>query len=145
VEAEASGAELKKGTTMHIELHTPGMKLSRARAQALQQQVQAAFGRLAHRIVRVVLSVSPATAEARPGARRCSVEVHMRDGHVARAEERRRRFGTLLQRAIGSAWRAAARWLLAQQARRPLLRLPARRSARQPALLPAPASEGGHG
>lgn len=126
---------------MHIELHTPGMKLSRARAQALQQQVQAAFRRLAHRVVRVVLSVAPASAGLRPGPRQCSVEVHMGDGHVARVEERRRRFGSLLQRAIGSAWRAAARWLLAQQARRPLLRLP----ARQPALLPSPARKGGHG
>lgn len=113
---------------MIIDLRTRDLKLPRAHAWTWQHQVHLAFQRIAHRVLRIVLEVAP-SPDGRSMARRCSVEVHMADGHVARIEERQRRLGPLLRRAIHRAWEAAARRVV-QPAARPTLRLP--RTPRSP-------------
>lgn len=107
---------------MFIDLRTRGLKLPRAHAATWQHQVRLAFERIAHRVLRVVLEIGR-PADARGAA--CTVEVHMADGHVERIEERQRRLGALLRRAIHRACEAAARRVVVHP--RPVLRLPAPR------------------
>lgn len=114
---------------MFIDLRTRDIPLPRARAGAWQHHVRSVFRRIAHGVKRVVLEVAPG-AGVRGQARLCTVEVHMADGHVERIEERQRRLGPLLRRAIDRAWEAAARRLAV-----PLRAAPPTRPAK-PAALP---------
>ncbi len=121
---------------MEVDLRAPGIKLPRGQAANLARRVRAAFATLAHRIARVDVRMAAQEPAGRPGARQCVVEVHMADGHVERVQERQRRLGAALQRALKRAWQVAARWLAAQVTRRrEVLRLPA---PHRPLPLPAP-------
>jgi hypothetical protein len=69
--------------------------------------VRLAFQPIAHRVSRIVLHVGR-SLESCGSTRQCTVEVHMADGRVERIEERQRRLGPLLRRAIHRAWEIAA-------------------------------------
>jgi hypothetical protein len=102
---------------MKVDVRSRG--LSGAQTRELAATVRTAFRDLAHRIACVVVSVS-LQAEKKHAARNCVVEVHMADGHVELVEERQRRLGAALRRAVQRAWKAAVRSLARQ--------LPARHS-----------------
>jgi hypothetical protein len=121
---------------MEVDLRAPGIKLPRGHITDLARRVRAAFERLAHRIARVIVRMAPDEAARRAGTRQCVIEIHMADGHVERVQERQRRLGAALQRALKRGWQMAARWVAAQLTRRrDVLRLPA---APRPLLLAAP-------
>lgn len=96
---------------MKIDVRAPGMPPSQVHAMAAT--VRAAFRDVAERVVSVVVAVST-QAEKRHAARNCLIEVHMADGHVELVEERQRRVGSALRRAVQRAWSAAVRWLKRQ-------------------------------
>lgn len=84
--------------------------------------VRTAFRDMGQRVARVVVTLS-AEAEKRYATRNCVVEVHMADGHVEYVEERQRRAGSALRRAVHRAWKAAVRWIGQQLPTRPPARL----------------------
>jgi hypothetical protein len=105
---------------MDIQLRTPGLRLPRAYGFDLMRRVRSCFERLRHRVARVVVQVHEG---ARFHDRTCVVEVHMTDGHVERVEERQRKLGPLVQRALHRAWQSVARRVARQVQVRPVLRL----------------------
>lgn len=92
---------------MRIELHTPGVKLHRAQSHMLLASVRQAFAQAARSIARVVVRIRE-DAGARTAPRSCELEVHLLDGRVKRVEERHRRVGALVRRAVQRAWRVVA-------------------------------------
>lgn len=82
-------------------------------AHAVASTVRTTFREFAHRVAAVLVSVST-QAEKRHAARNCVIEVHMADGHVEYVEERQRRLGSALRRAVQRAWKACVRWLKQQ-------------------------------
>lgn len=86
-----------------------GEMLPPGQAHAVAAEVRNVFREFAHRVAAVLVAVS-----ARAEKRHCVIEVHMADGHVEYVEERQRRLGAALRRAVQRAWRAAARWLRQQ-------------------------------
>lgn len=72
--------------------------------------VRTAFQGMGQRVARVVVTLS-AQAEKRYATRNCVIEVYMADGHVEYVEERQRRVGSALRRAVHRAWKAAVRWV----------------------------------
>ncbi|MEJ8837847.1 hypothetical protein [Ramlibacter sp. AN1133] len=114
---------------MKVDIRSSG--LSGAQVRELAATVRTAFRDVAHRIACIVVSVS-IQAQKKHAARNCMVEVHMADGHVELVEERQRRLGAALRRAVQRAWRAATRWMARQFPTRPALPLPRRE------LLPLP-------
>lgn len=106
---------------MRIDFRTAG--LTARQLQDISATVRAAFREVAHRVARVLVTIS-AQAEKRQSARNCVIEVHMTDGHVEYVEERQRRLGSALRRAVQRAWRAAARWVVRQLPTRQVLHLP---------------------
>ncbi|HYF17186.1 MAG TPA: hypothetical protein VEA40_04905 [Ramlibacter sp.] len=110
---------------MDVELRTPGVRLARAHGFDLVRRVRTCFERLRHRVARVVVRVHEG---ARFHDRTCVVEVHMTDGHVERVQERQRKLGALVQRALHRAWQSVARRVAREVENRPVLRLQGRRS-----------------
>lgn len=108
---------------MEVRLRAPGLKLPRGHASDLVRRVREAFTRVAHRIVRVDVCVSTATDPGRPGLRDCMVEVHMADGRVELVQERQRRLGAALQRALKRAWYRAAQAIQVPLGRRGRMQL----------------------
>jgi hypothetical protein len=114
---------------MHIDIRSTNVRLPRAQAHSLAERLREAFGRLALRIVRVVVRVAQV---ARPGSagRECTVEVHLPNGEVTLVKERQRKLGALLRRATERAWKAVsaaiARQPDPQSDYQPVLRLPLR-------------------
>lgn len=90
-----------------------GEGLPPLQAHAVASEVRTTFREFAHRIAAVLVSVST-QAEKRHAARNCVIEVHMADGHVEYVEERQRRLGSALRRAVQRAWKASVRWLRQQ-------------------------------
>jgi hypothetical protein len=119
---------------MKIDFRAAG--LPARQLQDISATVLAAFREVAHGVARVLVRVS-AQAEKRQAARNCAIEVHMADGHVEYVEERQRRLGSALRRAVQRAWRAAARWVVPQSPRRQVPHLA------QPRLVPLPIPMGG--
>jgi len=107
-----------------------GESLSPTQAHAMVSTVRTTFRELALRITSVLVVVST-QAEKRHAARNCVIEVHMADGHVEYVEERQRRLGSALRRAVQRAWKAAVGWLRQQLPVRPASPL-----HRAPALAP---------
>ncbi|MRD46041.1 hypothetical protein [Caenimonas koreensis] len=101
--------------------------LTPTQAREMSTTVRNALRDVGHRIARVVVRVS-ALAGKRHAARNCVIEVHMTDGHVEYVEERQRRLGSALRRAVRRAWQAAARWVALQLPKRQTLRLPRRQT-----------------
>lgn len=86
-----------------------GETLPSGQAHAVAAEVRSVFREFAQRVAAVLVAVS-----AQAEKRHCVIEVHMADGHVEYVEERQRRLGAALRRAVQRAWRAAARWLRQQ-------------------------------
>lgn len=118
---------------MEVRLRSPGIKLPRGHAPDLVRRVREAFARVAHRISRVDVSLTPAS---HPGLRDCIVEVHMTDGHVELVRERQRHLGAALQRALKRAWYRTTEWVRNRLQQRERLRLAASRARAEPAPLP---------
>jgi hypothetical protein len=110
---------------MHIDIRSRNLRLPRAHTQGLAQRLHALFGRLAHRVVRVVVRLAEAPG-SRTAAKECTVEVHLPDGEVAVVNERQRKLGALLRRASDRAWKAAAAAIARRREHQPVLRLPPR-------------------
>ncbi|MBL0730572.1 hypothetical protein [Piscinibacter sp. HJYY11] len=98
-----------------------GEGLTPTQTHAMVSNVRTTFREFAQRIAAVIVVVAT-QAEKRHAARSCLIEVHMADGHVEYVEERQRRLGSALRRAIQRAWKAAVRWLKQQLPVRPALR-----------------------
>lgn len=107
-----------------------GEGLTPTQAHAMVSTVRTTFREFAQRITSVLVVVST-QAEKRHAARNCVIEVHMADGHVEYVEERQRRLGSALRRAVQRAWKAAVGWLKQQLPVRPASPL-----YRAPALVP---------
>jgi hypothetical protein len=92
---------------MQIDIRFVNVRLPRAHALGFTERIRDVFGRLAHRISRIVVRMSQAP---RPGAapRECIVEVHLPNGEVMIVKERQRKLGALLRRVTERAWKAAA-------------------------------------
>lgn len=116
---------------MFIDIRSGNVRLPRAHALGLAERLRAAFGRLAHRIARIVVRVAqPDRVGAAP--RECTVEIHLPDGEVAVVTERQRRLGALMRRATERALKAAAAAVARKRQQQPTLRLPARTAPRSP-------------
>lgn len=97
-----------------------GEGLTPPQAHAMVSTVRTTFREFTQRITSVLVVVST-QAEKRNAARNCVIEVHMADGHVEFVEERQRRLGSALRRAVQRAWKAAGGWLKQQLPVRPAL------------------------
>ncbi|WOB10788.1 hypothetical protein [Piscinibacter gummiphilus] len=107
-----------------------GEGLTPDQTHAVASTVRTTFREFAQRIASVLVVVST-QAEKRHAARNCVIEVYMADGHVEYVQERQRRLGSALRRAVQRAWRAACTWLKQQ--------LPVRPAATPPlAMAPVP-------
>ena len=87
-----------------IILRAAGLRLPRGRSLGLLERVRRAFAAGGPGVERVLVRLR----ETAPLKRNCVVEVHLRDGTVARVEEHRRRVGDVLARALRRAWQAVA-------------------------------------
>lgn len=122
---------------MNIDLR--GNKIPPSQVAGMISTVRAAFRDVGHRIARIVVLV-PDDRHAKHAPRNCVVEVHMADGHVELVQERQRRLGSALRRAVQRAWQAAARWIARQHAQREVLHLPGPRAL--PVLMPSQSRAG---
>jgi hypothetical protein len=106
---------------MKIDVRTQG--LSASQVHEMTTVIRTAFLEVSHRVERVVVFVAT-LPDKRHAARNCMVEVHMADGHVEFVEERQRRLGAALRRAVLRAWRRAVRWIAQQFPHREVMHLP---------------------
>lgn len=104
---------------MHVELHSPGVKLHRAHTHMLLACARQTFSQAAGQIARVVLRITTGEVSRTP-SRQCEVEVHLRDGRITRIQEQHRRIGALVRRAVQRAWRKASPSFSPAPARLPL-------------------------
>lgn len=93
---------------MKVDVRAPDMPP--AQLHEMYAHVRTAFRGMGQGVARVVVTLS-APAEKRYATRNCVIEVHMADGHVEYVEERQRRVGSALRRAVHRAWKAAIRWV----------------------------------
>jgi hypothetical protein len=110
-----------------------GEGLTPSQAHAMVSTIRSTFREFVQRITSIIVVVST-HAEKRHAARNCVIEVHMADGHIEYVEERQRRLGAALRRAVQRAWKAAVGWLKQQLPVRPASTV--QRAA--PALVPVP-------
>lgn len=90
---------------MHIDILTLNTRLSRAHSLEIARRLRATFARLAHTIVRIVVSVSE-VPRASSSARECVVEVHFPNGEIATVNARQRNLGALVRRVTERSWKA---------------------------------------
>lgn len=103
-----------------MKVDVQGEGLTTTQVHAMVTTIRTTFGEFAQRITSVLVIVST-QAEKRHAARSCVIEVRMADGHVEFVEERQRRLGSALRRAVQRAWKAAVSWLKQQLPARPAL------------------------
>jgi hypothetical protein len=101
-----------------MKVDVQGEGLTTTQAHAMVTTIRTSFGEFAQRITSVMVVVST-QAEKRHATRRCMIEVRMADGRVEHVEERQRRLGSALRRAVQRAWKAAVSWLRQQRPARP--------------------------
>jgi len=118
-----------KEQPMHIIIRSINVRLPRAHTVGLTERIREMFGRLAHRISRIVVCMAEASSRA-AAARECTVEVHLSNGEVMVVKERQRKIGALLRRVTDRAWKAAAAALGGQPEVQPRGQLRLSRSSR---------------
>lgn len=115
-----------------MKIDVRGEDLTPTQTRSTASTVRTTFRDFANRITSVIVVIAT-QAEKRHAARNCVIEVHMVDGHVEYVEERQRRLGSALRRAVQRAWKAAVGWLKQQLPVRPASPL-----RRAPALVTVP-------
>ncbi|MBL4951846.1 hypothetical protein JK635_06340 [Neobacillus sp. YIM B02564] len=101
-----------------MKIDVRGEGLTTTQVHAMVTTIRTTFREFAQRITSVLVIVST-QAKKRHAARNCVIEVRMADGHVENVEERQRRLGSALRRAVQRAWKAAVSWLKQQLPVRP--------------------------
>lgn len=101
-----------------MKIDVRGEGLTTTQAHAMVTTIRTTFGEFAQRITSVLVVVST-QAEKRHAARSCVIEMRMANGHVEYVEERQRRLGAALRRAVQRAWKAAVSSLKQQLSARP--------------------------
>lgn len=107
---------------MHIELRASELTLSARQRADIVTRVGHAFGRMSHRVTRVVVELRGGPPRR---AKQCEIEVHVAGEAPVRVQQRHVNLLALVRRSLRHAWRAALARIAALMARRPRLSLPA--------------------
>ncbi|QJW84489.1 hypothetical protein HK414_14495 [Ramlibacter terrae] len=91
---------------MRIEIQAIDRRASEI--QETMAAIRAALEQVVDQIARVVVRLSAKTRRKQPLSR-CVIEVHLTNGQVEIVEERQRRSGAAVRRALGRIWKAVAK------------------------------------